>query len=106
MGRVTETSDDEVTLEHHAPGAVPVPVCNEHRPNRLYQALAWVGIAAGSLFILATVFFSGYVLGMHAGGGFHHHGPHRMMLQPFGGPQGPWGPGRPMGPGNDHAPNG
>ena len=32
------------------------------RPSRLYQALAWVGIAAGGLFIVAGVFFSGFFL--------------------------------------------
>jgi hypothetical protein len=79
MGRVTETSEN--TLENHD----PVPARYEHRPNRLYRALAWVGIAAGSLFIVATVFFSGYVLGQHGGAGMHH-GPHRMMLKPFPGP--------------------
>ena len=73
----------------------------DHRPNRLYRALAWVGIAAGSLFIVATVFFSGYVLGQQGGGG-PHHGPHRVMLKPF---PGPW-TGGPMGPDADHAPNG
>ena len=91
MGRVTETSEN--TLENHD----PVPARYEHRPNRLYRALAWVGIAAGSLFIVATVFFSGYVLGQHGGGGMHH-GPSRMMLKPFGGPDGPMGRGGPIGP--------
>ena len=79
------------TLEHHDTNADPVPARYEHRPNRLYRALAWVGIAAGSLFIVATVFFSGYVLGQHGGGGMHH-GQHRMMLKPFpGGQMGPDG---------------
>ena len=73
----------------------PVPARYDHRPNRLNRALAWVGIAAGSLFIVATVFFSGYVLGQHGGG--MHHGPHRMMLKPFDRPDGPGGP---MGPEN------
>ena len=71
------------------------------RPNRLYRALAWVGIVAGSLFIVATVFFSGYVLGKNSDGGSHH-GPNRMLLMPFHkgmGPGGPMGPGDRMGPG-------
>jgi hypothetical protein len=46
------------------------------------------------LFILATVFFSGYVLGQHGSGGMHH-GPQRMMLKPFDRPDRP-GPGGPM----------
>ncbi|MFM8600336.1 MAG: hypothetical protein ACKOB8_15240 [Mycobacterium sp.] len=66
------------------------------RPHRLYRALAWVGIAAGSLFIVATVFFSGYYLGSHGGGG--HHGQHRaMLLKPFPGPDHRMGPGGRMG---------
>lgn len=69
MGRMTETHTD--------------------RP-RVFRALAWVGIAAGSLFIVATVFFSGYVLGQHGGGGGPHG--HHMMLKPFPGPDGPMGP--------------
>ena len=32
------------------------------RPGRLNQALAWVGIVAGGLFIVAAVFFSGFFL--------------------------------------------
>lgn len=59
--------------------------------NRLNRALAWVGIIAGSLFIVTTVFFSGYVIGKQGGGGGHH-GPHPMMVKPFHGPNGPMGP--------------
>jgi hypothetical protein len=88
MGLVTETLENTATFE--------TSTTPENR-NRLYRALAWVGIAAGSLFIVATVFFSGYVLGQHGGGGMHH-GPHRMMLKPFPGPDGPMRPGGPMGP--------
>ena len=80
MGRMTETLENAL-----AP---------EHRTTRVYRALAWVGLAAGSLFIVATVFFSGYVLGQHSGGGMHH-GPHPMMLTPFDRPDGP-GPGGPI----------
>ncbi len=31
-------------------------------PNRLIQALAWVGIVAGGVFIVAAIFLSGYFL--------------------------------------------
>ncbi|MFN8070678.1 MAG: hypothetical protein U0R66_02525 [Mycobacterium sp.] len=65
------------------------------RSHRLYRALAWVGIAAGTLFIVATVFFSGYILGSHGGG--PHHG-HHVVVKPFPGPEGRRGPGGPMGP--------
>lgn len=71
-----------------------VPVEREHNP--LYRALAWVGIAAGSLFIVGSVFFGGYVLGQQSGGG--PQSPHHMMLRPPP-PDGPMmGPGGPMGP--------
>jgi hypothetical protein len=95
MGPVTQTLDNHDTT-------VP-PLRDQREAHRLYRALAWVGIAAGSLFIVATVFFSGYILGQHTGGGFHggpHGGPHRVMLKPF--PGGPGGPDGPMGP--DDAP--
>ncbi len=84
MGRVTETLEN--------PHTTADPVAHADRSHRLYRALAWVGIAAGTLFIVATVFFSGYILGSHGGGS--HHGGHHMMLKPFppGGPMGPWGP--------------
>ena len=38
------------------------------RPNRLHQALAWVGIIAGGLFIVGVVFASGLYAGMAADG--------------------------------------
>ena len=43
----------------------------ESKPNRLYQAAAWVAIVAGTLFIVAVIFFSGFILGKHSGGGHH-----------------------------------
>jgi hypothetical protein len=33
-----------------------------HQSSRLNQALAWVGVIAGGLFIVATVFFAGFFL--------------------------------------------
>jgi hypothetical protein len=63
-----------------------------HTPNRLYQAAAWVAIVAGIVFIVAVVFFSGFVLGRHAGPHHFHH-PHKHHAAMFhrGHPQG--GPG-------------
>lgn len=90
MGPVTES------LGTHDTTAVDAAVRDEHRSSRLYRALAWVGIAAGSLFIVATVFFSGFILGKQSDGG-PHHGPHRMLVRPFPGPGHPMGPGGPMG---------
>lgn len=78
------------------------PASDEYarRPNRLFQAAAWVVIVASIIFIVAVIFFSGFTLGKHVGswrfyeGGKHHSEGHRM---PMGGPQ----HGRPpmMGPG-------
>lgn len=42
--------------------------------HRLRRALAWVGIIAGVVFIVAVVFFSGFALGRGSGG---FHGWHR-----------------------------
>jgi hypothetical protein len=47
----------------------------EHKPSKLNKVLAWVGIVAGIVFIVATIFFSGFILGAHSGGG--HHGWHK-----------------------------
>lgn len=47
------------------------------RPYRVYQALAWVGIVAGVVFIVAVVFFSGFVLGRHSSPGYGHFGSHQ-----------------------------
>jgi hypothetical protein len=37
------------------------------RPRGHHQALVWVGIAAGVLFIVVAIFFSGYVAGRPSG---------------------------------------
>jgi hypothetical protein len=46
------------------------------RPSRLNQALAWVGIVAGGLFVVGAIFFSGYFLNwsehMHMQMGMNH----------------------------------
>lgn len=44
-----------------------------HKPNRLYQAAAWVGIIAGSIFIIGSILITGMALG-HDGGGHHGRG--------------------------------
>lgn len=77
-------------IENHQSTVPPAPV--DRRPNPLYRALAWVGIAACSLFIVATVFFSGYLLGQHGNGGGHHGLPPMLLHKPFGGPDGSMGP--------------
>ena len=58
------------TLEKE-PAATPVPPPppRKHRPSRVYQAAAWVAIVAGMVFIVGSIFFTGFVLGRHSGGG-------------------------------------
>jgi hypothetical protein len=80
------------------------PEKRRRKPHRLYQVAAWVGIAAGSVFIVAVIFFTGFALGAHSGGGHHgggHHG-QEMGMRHHDGPQmrpnfifpgGPGGPG-------------
>jgi hypothetical protein len=55
------------------------PKDSRHRPSRVNQALAWVGIVAGGLFIVAAVFFAGFFLSWSLGGpGDDHKGPGPM----------------------------
>lgn len=39
-------------------------------PNRLNQAVAWVGIVAGIVFVAAVVFFGGFSAGAYSTGGY------------------------------------
>ncbi len=76
----------------------------DRRPSRLNQVAAWVAIIAGIVFIVGSVFFTGFFLGRHSGGGWHHWrgGPEMAYrggppMMPGMGPRGGMGPG--MGPG-------
>jgi hypothetical protein len=91
--------------------ATTAPVVVRDRGGRLNVVAAWVGIVAGSVFVVAVIFFSGFVLGASVTGG-HHHGGHQhghgqgQMERDGGGPRhgwqgGPGGPGFPGGPGWD-----
>jgi len=102
---MTETLEHEPTIT-----PAPPPPPHKHRPNRVYQAAAWVAIVAGVVFIVGAIFFTGFALGRHSGGGHggHHRGygemsemgPRVAPLMPGMRPGGPMGPGRPdMGPG-------
>jgi hypothetical protein len=97
MCLMSETSDTPTVRT--ATATAPAPASTEAAPYRtpwVFKFAAWVAIVAGIVFIVAVVFFSGFVLGRHAGhhGGFHHKH-HAMMMHPhrFGGPGGPGGPG-------------
>ena len=56
------------------PPPQPTYVEREPRRSRLSAVAAWVGIVAGVVFIVAVIFFSGFILGAHAGGHRGHHG--------------------------------
>lgn len=104
------------------PVATPTPpqpayVEREPRRSRLPAIAAGVGIVAGVVFIVAVIFFSGFILGAHSGGHrgghhgqgdrgfaeFHRGGPPPMFqMGPMGPPRferPPFGPGGPGGPG-------
>lgn len=92
------------------PQTTPVvtePAPAPHRPNRLGQAAAWVGIVAGVVFIVAVVFFSGFILGKHSDGGHRGHHPgmkHESGMMHRGGPpMGRFGPPRMVFPGSPGA---
>jgi hypothetical protein len=110
----SEPATRPVVTESTAPGIEREP----RRGSRVTTAAAWVGIAAGVVFIVAVVFFSGFILGKasdggHRGGPGHgdrvmmHHGGPPPMMGP-GGPErgGPFGPGGPgFGPQRPAAPD-
>ncbi len=50
-----------------APAYGPPPP--ERRGGRLNTVAAWVGIVAGVVFIVAIIFCTGFMLGVHSGGG-------------------------------------
>ncbi|MCV7368224.1 hypothetical protein CRI77_05980 [Mycolicibacterium duvalii] len=96
-----------------APPAEPRTVYVAQPPHRLNKAALWVGIAAGSVFILAAIFGAGVFVGKNIDGGprYLHNGPgvvgHHGPMAPMppmgqrGGPgagmPGPFGPGGPTG---------
>jgi hypothetical protein len=71
---------DEASESSTATAAPPaVGPSRAGHPSRLNQALAWVGIVAGGLFIVAAIFFSGFFLSWSFGGhGDGHMGPGTM----------------------------
>ncbi len=106
MTETPESSQTEAITPAEA--RPPAPAASDEygrRPNRLFQAAAWLVIVASAIFIVAVIFFSGFTLGKHVGnwrfydGSKHHSEVNRM---PMGVPHhpGPHHPGPPMmGPG-------
>ena len=73
MTDTPESSTDSTACD--ADGGARTPTRLQRAPPaRLYQVLAWVGIVAGVVFIVAVIFFSGVFFGRASGG---HHGWHR-----------------------------
>ena len=79
------------------------------QPNRLNQVLAWVGIVAGVLFIVAAIFFSGLFIGRTTGGYYNWHRGYDAGQMQSGGSMGSCpmkGPGGMMGPDGKMGPDG
>jgi hypothetical protein len=57
---------------------------HDERASRLSQALAWVGIIAGTVFVVAVVFFSGLLLGWSSEGSGGYFGRHANHMTPGG----------------------
>ena len=84
-----QPTDDSVVTEQPRP-----------HPSRLNQALAWVGIVAGGVFIVGAIFFSGFFLSWGFGSHGHQHmGPGNMACCSDMKPGDHMGQGAMMGPG-------
>lgn len=94
----SEASTDRVPTapsDSTQPAAEPRTVYLQQPPSRLNRAAAWVGIAAGSVFIIAVIFGAGVFVGKNIGDGpRRHHQGHEMMFRPG---QGMFPPGPPGG---------
>ena len=101
LGAMSETTSTPEPATHPVATAAPQPpayVESDRRRSRLTAVAAGVGIAAGVVFIVAVIFFTGFVLGAHAGGDRGHRGGDREFgVMHRGGPP-PMGPFGPMGP--------
>lgn len=107
MTETPETRDESTAAERALPATTPGRDHAEHRPNRLYQTLAWVGVISGVLFVVTVIFVAGIFAGVgsrgyHGGTRGYHSG--QMGLNgpregcPMMGPDGMMGPGGMMGP--------
>src|ERR1700760_3843925 len=99
------TQAPEPQFQPPPPGPPPPP--HAVKPSRLYQAAAWVVIVAGTVFVVAVIFFAGAFVAGHDHPFRHHHGmfgpggsqgPEGMVVFPGPFPPGT-GPGWPGGPG-------
>src|SRR6516165_5027439 len=105
------TQAPEPQFQPPPPGPPPAPALRVAKHSRLYQAAAWVVIVAGTVFIVAVIFFAGAAVAWHEQPYRHHHGmyapggqegPEGMFVYPGGSfppGMGPGWPGGPMMPG-------
>jgi hypothetical protein len=93
------------------PTTRPVESAQLSRAHQMHSVLAWVGIVAGVVFVVAVVFFSGFFIGRSSGGNFRLDRDRDGTVYPGtmypgqSGPYGPMGPGM-MGPGGTWGPYG
>jgi hypothetical protein len=90
-----------LTMDPPSPPPVTGEAPRRGGPNRVYKVLAWVGIVAGIVFVVAVVFFSGFFMGTHSGRGHGHFGGHQSHGVHFFHRSGP----RPMAPRAPSAPS-
>jgi hypothetical protein len=92
----SEPATGPVATATPPPTEPPAVVTEPRGHSRLTAVAAWVGIVAGVVFIVAVVFFSGFFLGAHSGGGHvgwgHGHRHHGSMMHRGGPPMFPMGP--------------
>ena len=105
---MSETSETPTVRHSTATAPAAAEAVAAYRAPRVFQIAAWVAIVAGIVFILAVIFFTGFILGHRGGHHGHHHKHHHAMVH-HRGPGGPGnfgGPGAPGGPGGQGGQNG
>lgn len=109
---MSETSETPTVRHSTATAPVAAEAAAAYRAPRVFQLAAWVAIVAGIVFIVAVIFFTGFILGHRGGHHGHHHNHHHAMVHHrgpggpgnFGGPGAPGGQGGQTGPGATTAP--
>lgn len=105
---MSETSETPTVRHSTATAPVAAEAAAAYRAPRVFQLAAWVAIVAGIVFIVAVIFFTGFILGHRGGHHGHHHKHHHAMVH-HRGPGGPGnfgGPGAPGGQGGQGGQNG